>query len=501
MRMILTLFLFLFSFFIVNGQDKAFVTTWDTRIAGFSCESCVQIPIFARGQGSFKVDWENDGVYDETGLTDFITHDYGTPGIYTIAISGDSLVLDFSWEFPDQDFGKLLFLDQWGDVVWSSLQSAFFRCENLVVRADDAPDLTLVKQLFRMFSRATKLTGDFGEWDVSGVTSFFGMFSHTDVFNSDLSSWDLSSAITLGSMFEDAKSFNGDLSNWNVSNVSFFSSMFEDASMFNTDISDWDVSGAVNMVAMFEGASSFNQDLSGWDVSEVASMSRMFEDAVSFESDLRDWQVSNVVNMKSMFENATSFNSDLKKWDVSAVVDMESMFETASAFNGDLFKWNLVRVEELNHMLDNCAMDPSTYQATLEGWASNPDLPDSLTLGSLNLKYCDTLARNKLLSKSWTIIGDAPADESDCTSKIDDDLSLRPVISPNPIIDDHLIIKNLDSEGEYSIVDIRNGKNMLSGIFIPKQAIDLTILPAGLYMLRVKDRDRSHLFKFTKTEL
>ena len=69
----------------INSTD--FVTTWKTDNAGSSNSTSITIPTQGGGY-NYSVDWNNDGIVDQTGINGGVTHDFGTPGTYTIRISG-----------------------------------------------------------------------------------------------------------------------------------------------------------------------------------------------------------------------------------------------------------------------------------------------------------------------------------------------------------------------------------------------------------------------------
>ncbi len=54
-----------------------FITTWKTDNPGVSCSSCITIPTTGGGY-NYDVDRENDGVYDDFGVSGDIMYDYGT---------------------------------------------------------------------------------------------------------------------------------------------------------------------------------------------------------------------------------------------------------------------------------------------------------------------------------------------------------------------------------------------------------------------------------------
>lgn len=75
---------FLFGlFFVTTGICQPFITTWKTN----QFSSIITIP--TKGPGyNYDIDWNNDGIYDELGLTGATAHDFGAVGTYTIRIRG-----------------------------------------------------------------------------------------------------------------------------------------------------------------------------------------------------------------------------------------------------------------------------------------------------------------------------------------------------------------------------------------------------------------------------
>ena len=283
--------------------DRPFVTTWRTA----SPNESITIPV-GGSTGAYTVDW-GDGTV--TSVTGDASHAYANPGVHQVVISGDFTRIYLNGS-PNAE--KLQSIDQWGDIQWESMNSAFGRATNMVYRATDVPDLSGVTDMSAMFGSATSFNGDISPWDVSGVADMSWMFSGADSFNGDISEWDVSGVTDMSAMFADADSFNGDISEWDVSSVTAMSAMFADADSFNGDVSPWDVSGVTDMSAMFADAGSFNGDISEWNVSQVTYMHSMFSDATSFNQDLNDWDVSKVTGMFEMFLDADSFTQNLGSW-------------------------------------------------------------------------------------------------------------------------------------------------------------------------------------------
>ncbi len=348
-------------------DPTSFITTWKTDNPGTSTSTQIIIPTFPDFNYDYTVYWEEVGNPSHNGIqegTGNITLDFGSVGIYKVAIAGTFPAISFNEEF---DAEKILTVDQWGTNPWASMIDAFSGCTNLTIPAIDMPDL-------------------------SNVTSMNRMFAGASSFNSDISGWNVSKVTNMQSMFNGATSFNQDISNWNVSNVENMNLMFYGATKFNQPLNWGEKTAKVNsMIRMFNEAESFNQDISGWDVSSVTNMAYMFNLAESFNRDISGWDVSNVKNMSVMFSGANTFNQSLGNWDITSVTNMIGIF------SGGLSTEN--------------------YGATLMGWATQEPgegpIPTNITLGASGLEYCSNdsevlVARNNLLGApyNWDIQGD-----------------------------------------------------------------------------------------------
>jgi surface protein len=444
--------IFILSFFFffataISCSAQPFITTWKT--------SSITIPTIGSGY-NYDVDWDNDGVFDEFGITGDVTHYFGTYGTHTIAIQGDFPRIYFANQF----FGsqEIISIDQWGSNVWTSMESAFLGCSNLAGQAVDIPNLSMVTDMSYMFSLTDSFNQDISSWDVSNVTNMSNIFNGATIFNQDISNWDVSNVTNMNGMFAVARSFNQDIGSWNVSNVTnmagmfigaiFFnqdigswnvssvtsiSSMFAGAIFFNQDISNWDVSSVTSISSMFNYASSFNQDISLWNISNVIRMRSMFSGAASFNQDINSWNVSNVTDMMAMFSGAASFNQSLNSWNISNVINMRWMFEDATSFNQPLYSWNVVNVIDMREMLSNSGLSVSNYDSTLIGWESqgitNKDL------GADGLRYCasDSIRNNLINLSGWTITGDI-IDDISCKTVATTSLNSFQIfeIYPNP---------------------------------------------------------------------
>ena len=321
--------------------DDHFVTTWRT---GADNET-VTIPVYSGLTYYYTVIW-GDGSTD-TGITGDASHTYAAAGDHQVRIYGIFLGIHLDGH---ADASKLASIDQWGSNQWASMASAFKGASSMKYEATDAPDLSGVTDMTRMFSGAESFDGDLSNWNVSQVTDMSYMFSGAGAFDGDISSWSVSQVTDMTRMFSGADAFDGDLSNWNVSQVTDMSYMFSSAESFDGDLSNWNVSQVTDMSSMFAGADAFDGDISSWSVSQVTDMSYMFSSADNFNQPLNGWVVSSVNNMNGMFGGATSFDRPLNDWDVSSVTDMSGMFHFALDFNRPLNNWNVSDVTDMSYM-------------------------------------------------------------------------------------------------------------------------------------------------------
>ncbi len=344
--------LFVVAFLFVGGISSAdaaltdhFVTTWKTDNAGVSNSTSILLPTTGGGY-NYDVDWDNDGTFDEFGITGSATHDFGAAGTYTIRIQGS---------FPRMFFGnsgdkeKILSIDQWGTGAWTSFYQAYFGASNLVINATDVPDLSGVTTMYQAFAFTDNIgTGSSTwAWDVSNVQDFTQMFYTATAFNKDISAWNTSSATTFSAMFHTATSFNQNISGWNTTNVTNMSQMFEFNTAFNQPLNGWDVSNVTNMRQMFRRATTFNQDLNLWVTSSLTDMYYMFEGATAFNGNVTTWDVADVTNMERAFAFAPAFNQDISGWTTTSLTNLKETFYGASVFNQPIGSWNTANVTTL----------------------------------------------------------------------------------------------------------------------------------------------------------
>ncbi|GAB5400968.1 MAG: hypothetical protein Aureis2KO_25530 [Aureisphaera sp.] len=279
-------------FSLVRNDENAFITTWESRTGART----ITIPTFPGETYDYSVDW-GDGNIDY-GVTGDITHTYTTNGTKTVTVFGTFPRIYFEGSTPE-NANQLLTIEQWGTNAWTNFEGAFANCKEMDMLATDAPDLSNVTDMSRMFDDCESM-----------------------VANSSINNWDVSNVINMHFLFRDAFVFNQPLNDWDVSSVEDMRGIFDNNTNFNQPLNDWEVDNLVNMRLMFKNASNFNQPLDNWDV-------------------------SNVTSMEEMFKNASNFNQALDAWDVSNLTDASEML-TGSAFSMENYDNLLISWSQLN---------------------------------------------------------------------------------------------------------------------------------------------------------
>ena len=324
-----------------DGADASgrYITVWDTRIPTTRTIDLLDIQTNICGN-NVTIYWEEVGNTSNngtlTGLSGNNIRVTGLPhaGVYRLkATIGSDPILSMGWSSPDA--GRLIYVEQWGNSPWKTLNGAFLSARNMKIPATDIPNLTQLS--------------DLNPYPYNGpMQSMFNGCSSLTIVPS-INSWNMPSAVKkLQYMFQGATSFNQDLSGWDVSHITDMSYMFKEATSFNSPLL-WGgkVSNVTDMSYMFQGATSFNQDISGWDVSSVTSMHSMFQGATSFNQPIGLWgsKTANVGNYSYMFQEASSFDQNLGTWTMK------------SGCYGDI-------------LFERSGMGCENYSATFVGWAA-----------------------------------------------------------------------------------------------------------------------------------
>jgi surface protein len=256
-----------------GNEDGAFVTTWDTNLG-----TGTTVTLALAGTVNAWIDWGDGSAIQQVTTPGPHVHDYGIDGIYTVSVTGTVTAYNsFSNGGALSERAKLVRVDAWGDVGFTSMQFAFHVAVNLVSVPGTSEGLENVTNMSGMFQDATSFNSAIGSWDTGNVTHMNLMFLGAMAFNQPIGSWDTGNVTDMSGMFHLAASFNQPIGSWNTGNVTSMGGMFHLATAFNQPIGSWDTGNVTDMSYMFGGATVFNQDLSGWCVSQIPSEPSFFD--------------------------------------------------------------------------------------------------------------------------------------------------------------------------------------------------------------------------------
>jgi len=126
--------------------------------------------------GPYRViDW-GDGDTSDTSVSDNVTHSYSAAGTYTIKLDKISASFQPFKFLGGGDMLKLLSISQWGDIVWSAINSSFHGCTNFDITAVDLPDMDSCGSGVNTFHSCSGITGEFPPIDFSSTTNLINMF-------------------------------------------------------------------------------------------------------------------------------------------------------------------------------------------------------------------------------------------------------------------------------------------------------------------------------------
>ena len=299
---------------------------------------------------NYDIDWDNDRMFEDTGVSGNQSHTFATAGVHTIRFRN----LNDIFIINQADKEKYTSIEQWGTSVWNAdMNSAFQGARNLTMNSNAGiPDMSAVTNMAYMFRGASSFNGDISGWNTVAVTDMTGMFWGATSFNQDIGGWNTAQVASMKWMFYEATSFNQDIGRWNTAQVTNMEAMFIVASSFNQDISRWNTASVTDMRHMFYEASLFNGDMSRWNTAQVTDMQGMFTGATSFNQDISRWNTAKVTDMRNMFYGVTSFNQDMSRWNTAQVTNMGGMFWDATPFNQDIGRWNTTTVTNMDYMFN-----------------------------------------------------------------------------------------------------------------------------------------------------
>ena len=382
---------------VVSGEadTTSFISTW--TVSGDEAARTVTLPLHDSAPHltlDFTIDWG-----DETAQETITAHDdadrvhiYAENGTYEVTMSSVShsgttgRVGNFNFNNGagvGGDKAKLVGISQWGSYC-QRIDDAFYGCSNLVITAEDAPDLT-------------PLTGQ-----ADGLAHFFDGCTELESIGS-AADWDVCNVENLGYMFKLCPKFNQDITMWDTSSCISFQSMFQSATIFNQAIGSWDtsVAGATGFGGMFYYASDFNQNLNSWDWSNNEDCWNMFHYAIAFQNGVGgvghldgnapNWNMTKTQYFVDMFMYS-NFNQDLSGCTgigtaTGAVAWFKRMFAYNTSFDQDIGHFVVSNVKDstswgMANMFQggSSGLSAANYNKTLVAWALQ-DATDDVNFG------------------------------------------------------------------------------------------------------------------------
>lgn len=378
---------------------------------------------------------------------------------------------------------KLLEIEQWGNISWTTMNCAFSLCKLMELTATDTPNLNNVEDASFMFYGTTNFKGasSMQNWDTSKIRNFSFMFSLL---------FDTPSPPGLTEQFNPPY-----LDSWNMSSATNLSYMFSNRTHFNQTLNSWDVSKVTDMSWMFGQCLSFNQRLDNWDTSNLEDMHFMLHMIPVFNQPL-NWNTSKVINMAHIFHGCTSFNQSLENWDMTKVERIDHILNGATSYNQPLGNWNLASLINGTGSLTLSGLNCENYSKTLMGWADNPNTANNISLGPLTvLKYASNVSdkRNILINKGWSFTGDTVGN---CLlSSSDVKLNKKLSLYPNPASDD-IHIEGLSDIKNYKIYEA-SGRLVKEGN-PNNDIINVSSLPKGNYIIQLITKEKTLSSKLIK---
>ncbi|MBE0638760.1 MAG: BspA family leucine-rich repeat surface protein, partial [Bacteroidales bacterium] len=201
------------------GESTYFITTWKTDNPGSDPDK-VDFP----GVGdNYSIYWEDasnpaiNGTLTGNGIT---TITFPAAGTYKVNVTPGAGTFNRFNMNDGTDKQKLLDVNQWGTIEWTSMETAFYGCSNLNITATDLPVLSSVSSMSSMFSGCSVLNGpaNITNWNTSAVTTMNSMFSGASAFNQNIGSWTFNSTVNLTNMLDncgmDCSIYSATLTGW-----------------------------------------------------------------------------------------------------------------------------------------------------------------------------------------------------------------------------------------------------------------------------------------------
>ena len=229
-----------------NVWDTYFKITVDTTKAG-SADTHFVLPVTAKSAAAYYVDWGDGGAEEEFTTTGNKDHTYASSGTYQVKVRGGLTALAFN---NAGDKLKLMSIDQWGDIAWSSMTLAFRGCSNLSGTYLDNPNTAAVTDMSYMFSGCAAFNQSVANFNTAAVTTMYAMFNGCSAFNQSVANFNTAAVTTMFAMFSGCAAFNQSVANFNTAAVTDMSYMFSGCSAFKQSLATFSLASVTDVSNM-----------------------------------------------------------------------------------------------------------------------------------------------------------------------------------------------------------------------------------------------------------
>jgi hypothetical protein len=249
--------------FMVNPADiNKFIIRVKTNNTGVTTSTQFRIPLFSGKTYNALIEW-GDGT-TTTQTTDVSpTHTYPIAGIYQIKISGTFPAMRFN---NGGDRSKVVSLDNWGNIQWTTMDGMFYGCGNMVSNYSNQPDTSLTTSMLAAF-RSTKFNSVINFY-APLVTTIERMLSQITVFNSSVRIYGCNSTLlSTREMFNNCVNYNSTLNIDSESVIDMFG-ILDSCSKFNQPF-NLNTQSCQELSFAFFNNLAFNQTLGHLNVSNL----------------------------------------------------------------------------------------------------------------------------------------------------------------------------------------------------------------------------------------
>ena len=351
-----------------GGANPNFLMTIDTTKAGSSSDTFI-LPCFNIGTYNAVIDWGDGSTSEITTYNDAdLTHVYSSGGTYQISISGSLPRINFA---NSGDKLKVISIDNWGVLPFTTFESSFRGCTNLDILATDSPDFSVITSMEGAFHTCTSLTNfpfnnaDFTNvtaWNNTGLPSFYNCTSLNNLdFNGMLMR--TASSYNFNAIFNNCTSLSSVIgfNTLNVSKITSITDLFNNTSLTTIDLSNLDFSSCTSFLRAF------------WVISELTYV------------DVTDMVINTISN--------TSFQQAFQGLGVCDIVGMDT--------------WNIAKVISFLNFCQGTTITTTEYDKLLIAWDSQ-DAVNSLSVNFGSSQYtlggaAETARANLISTDLWTI--------------------------------------------------------------------------------------------------